>query len=156
MLVYRIVHRNYCNSLFASGLEGRWNSKGKKVVYTAESIPLAFLENMIRRQGVGFNNDFKIMIIEIPENTIISDVKISDLEDGWRSFRNYSTCQFIGDQWYDDNKTLILRVPSAVLPEAFNYIVHSEHRDYKRVRLIKTTDLIPDNRIEEILKKYSR
>lgn len=64
MLVYRIVHKMFSNSLFASGIRGRWNSAGNKVIYTAESIPVAFLENMVRRQGVGFNDDFNIMFVE--------------------------------------------------------------------------------------------
>ena len=80
MLVYRIVHKTYSTGLYASGLKGRWNSAGKKVIYTAESIPLAFLENMVRRQGVGFNNDFKIMIIQIPDKALISEIDVSKLE----------------------------------------------------------------------------
>lgn len=92
MLVYRIVRALYSKSLFASGIEGRWNSAGKKVIYTAESIPLAFLENMIRRQGVGFNKDFKIMFIEIPDKVFIAAINVAELEDGWRDFHNYSKC----------------------------------------------------------------
>ena len=61
MLVYRIVHKRYADSLFASGLEGRWNSEGKKVLYTAESISLAYLETLAHRKGLGFNKDFKII-----------------------------------------------------------------------------------------------
>jgi RES domain-containing protein len=156
MLVYRIVHKTYSTSLLASGLKGRWNSAGKKVIYTAESIPLAFLENMVRRQGVGFNKDFKIMIIEIPDSIIISSVNLFDLEDGWRDFKDYSKCQPIGDKWYDEGKVTVLKVPSAVLPEAFNYLINSEFSDYGMIKLIATTDLIPDERIEDILKKYPK
>ncbi len=154
MLVYRIVHKKYSTSLFASGLKGRWNGTGKKVIYTAESIPLAFLENMVRRQGVGFNSDFKIMIIEIPDSVSISVINTSDLESGWRDFKDNSKCQFLGDKWYDEGKAMILKVPSAVLSEAFNYIINSEFSDYGMVNLIAVTDLIPDERIEDILKKY--
>ena len=156
MLVYRIVHKKYSTSLYASGLKGRWNSLGKKVIYAAESIPLAFLENMVRRQGVGFNTDFKIMFIDIPDNLKLLTVNVSDLEDGWRDFRDYSKCQTIGDKWYDAGKTLILKVPSAVLPASFNYIINTELSDYGFVKLIEVTDLIPDDRIEEILKRYPR
>lgn len=154
MLVYRIVHKTYSTSLFASGLKGRWNSVGKKVIYTAESIPLAFLENMVRRQGVGFNKDFKIMIIEIPDTVIISTINFSDLEVGWRDFNDYSKCQLLGDKWYNEGKHLVLKVPSAVLPEAFNYVINSELSDYGMIKLVSTTDLVPDERIEDILKKY--
>ena len=156
MLVYRIVHKKYSTSLLASGLQGRWNSAGKKVIYTAESIPLAFLENMVRRQGVGFNRDFRIMIIEIPDSIIISSINLSDLEDGWRDFKDYSKSQLIGDKWYDEGKVMVLKVPSSVLPEAFNYVINSEFSDYGMIKLITTTDLMPDERIEDILKKYPK
>ncbi len=82
MLVYRIVHRAYSKQLFASGTRGRWNGSGKKVIYAAESIPLAFLENMVRRQGVGFNHDFKTVIIEIPPDMEIEVITIKDLPAG--------------------------------------------------------------------------
>ena len=154
MLVYRIVHKKYSTNLFASGLKGRWNSFGKKVLYAAESIPLAFLENMVRRQGVGFNKDFRIMFIDVPDSLKILTVDVSDLEDGWRDFRDYSKCQTIGDKWYDDGKIMILKVPSAVLPDSFNYVVNSELPDYGLIKLIEVTDLIPDERIEDILKRY--
>src|SRR3954452_31180 len=125
MLVYRIVHKLYSENLFASGASGRWNSAGNKVIYTAESIPLAFLENMVRRQGVGFNKDFKIMFIEIPDNTRIATIDLTQLEESWRDFHDYSKCQPLGDIWYNEGKALILKVPSAILPESFNYVINS-------------------------------
>jgi len=154
MLVYRIVHKKYSKGLYASGLKGRWNSAGRKVIYTAESIALAFLENMVRRQGVGFNKDFKIMFIKIPDRVIISEIDLSALKDGWRNFNDYSRCQPLGDKWYDEGKTMVLKVPSAVLPETFNYVINSESPDYNLIKLIDVTALVPDDRIEGILKKY--
>lgn len=156
MLVYRIVHKKYSSRLFASGVKGRQNSVGKKVIYTAESIPLAFLENMVRRQGVGFNSDFRIMFIEIPDSLEILTVNVSDLEEGWRDFNDYPKCQPIGDKWYEEGKTMILKVPSAVLPESYNYVINTELSDYGLVKLIEVTDLVPDDRIADILKRYPR
>ncbi len=156
MLVYRIVHKLYSKSLFASGAAGRWNCAGNKVIYTAESIPLAFLENMVRRQGVGFNKDFKIMFIEIPDITKIATIDVTQLKEGWRDFHNYTICQPLGNLWYGEGDALTLKVPSAVLPEAFNYVINSQHADYKLVTLVATTDFVPDERIEDILKKYPK
>ena len=156
MLVYRIVHKNFSTNLFASGLKGRWNSGGKKVIYAAESIALAFLENMVRRQGVGFNRDFKIMIINIPDKMKITAIQVSALEKGWRSFNDYSKCQPVGDKWYNSFESVVLKVPSAVLPDAFNYILNTEHADYSKIKLLSVSDLIPDERIEDILKKYPK
>ncbi len=155
MFVYRIVHRLYSKKLSASGLIGRWNNPGKKVIFAAESIPLAFLENMIRRQGVGFNNDFKIMILEIPRKQIVSVLDVSLLKDDWREMNNYAACQSLGNAWFDAGKTLVLKVPSAVLPDGFNYVINATHEDFKLVKIVAVTELVPDKRIEDILKNYT-
>ncbi|WP_159469889.1 RES family NAD+ phosphorylase [Dyadobacter sp. 3J3] len=154
MLVYRIVHQLYSNSLFASGMKGRWNSQGNKVLYAAESIPLAFLENMVRRQGIGFNDDFNIMFIEIPNNLKIEIVSANSLGKSWRDPNDYSSCQQIADDWYNHGKSPVLKVPSAVMPEAFNFVINTRHKDYQKIRLVGVTHLVPDERIEDILKKY--
>ncbi|TLV03749.1 RES family NAD+ phosphorylase [Dyadobacter luticola] len=154
MLVYRIVHKNFSDNLFSSGMKGRWNSAGNKVLYTAESIPLAFLENMVRRQGVGFNDDFKIMFIHVEEPFLMETVSVSDLPETWRDIYDNSGCALKGDQWYQERKSLVLKVPSAVMPETCNLVINTLHPDYKKVTLAAVTNMVPDPRIEDILKKY--
>ena len=156
MLIFRIVYKSYSNSLQAYGIRGRWNSEGNKVIYCAESIALAFLENMIRRQGVGFNDDFKTMFIQIPDEVSITSVEVAELKKGWRNEGNCVQCRQLGNKWYEEGKTLLLKVPSAVLPEGFNFVINRLHKDFKKVKLIEATDLVPDERIEAILKKYSK
>ena len=154
MLVFRIVHKLYANTLFASGMRGRWNSSGNKAIYASETVTLALLENMVRRQGVGFNSDFKIMFIEIPDDAVIESIAESHLEAGWRDPNDYSQCQPLGDRWFSADKALVLKVPSAVMPLSSNFVVNTLHPDYPRVSLVGVTDLMPDPRIEDILKKY--
>ncbi|WP_423736592.1 RES family NAD+ phosphorylase [Chitinophaga caseinilytica] len=154
MLVFRITHKQYSQELYASGIKGRWNGAGRKVIYCAESISLAFLENMIRRQGVGFNQDFKIMIIEVPDGLEITTIQPGQLHAKWRDFKDYSHCQPLGNKWFDEGNTPVLKVPSAVLPESSNYVLNTLHPEFRRIRLIETTELVPDERIEDILKKY--
>ena len=153
MLAYRITHKSFSKKLIAPGFAGRWNGTGRKVIYCAESIALAFLENMIRRQGVGFNEDFKTVILQIPDELKIQKVNPGDLPAGWRKFSDYSKCQPIGNEWFDEGTFPILKVPSAVLPESFNYVINAMHPDCKKIKIIRITDLIPDERIEDLLKK---
>jgi RES domain-containing protein len=153
MLVYRIVHKSFSKKIIAPGFAGRWNGSGRKVIYCAESIALAFLENMIRRQGIGFNRDFKTMILELPDSMKIQFVQFKDLPAGWRKFNDYSKSQPIGNNWYDEGIFPVLKVPSAVLPESYNYVLNATHPDCRKIKLLKTTDLIPDERIEDLLKK---
>lgn len=154
MLVYRIVHKRYSDSIFASGLEGRWNSEGKKVLYTAESISLAYLETLSHRKGFGFNKDFKIMVIKIPDNTEIQTIESSELTKSWRDFRNYSDCHKIGNAWFEADEMLCLKVPSAVVPENWNVVINTFHQDFKKVKLIDVLDFEQDDRLEQIIKQY--
>jgi RES domain-containing protein len=153
MLVYRITHKKYTDHLFAPGFAGRWNSTGKKVLYCAESIPLAFLESMVRRQGVGFNKDYNIIAIEMPEDLAVSVTSLNDLADGWRNFRDYSICQKIGNAWFDELDTPLLKVPSAVVVECYNYVINTQHQDYKSIKVVGVTELVPDSRIDGLLKR---
>jgi RES domain-containing protein len=75
MRVFRISLSKWSNKLTASGYPGRWNSKGKYVIYTAGSRALACLENVVHRSGEGLNNNFKVMIIEIPSKIKITELK---------------------------------------------------------------------------------
>ena len=154
MLAYRIALKKYSTGLFAPGFSGRWNGSGRKVIYCAESIAIAFLENMIRRQGIGFNDDFKIMILEIPFHIKVQVIPVDDLLPGWRDITDYTLCQPVGNKWYDEGAYPVFKVPSAVLPDSSNYVINSEHPDFKSIRLLQVTDLVPDQRIEDLLKKY--
>jgi RES domain-containing protein len=154
MVIFRIGHRNYVNSLNASGANGRWAAAGRPVIYCAENIPLAFLENMVRRQGVGFNHDFKIACIHIPDDLLISSVEERDLDPDWRDPYDYSHCQPLGNQWFDNLRMPLLKVPSAVMPESYNYVINTLHPDFRKISILAVTDLVPDARIEDILKKY--
>ncbi len=154
MLVYRIVHKKYVGTLFAGGLTGRWNSEGKKVLYTAGTVSLAYLETLHHRKGLGFNNDFRIMVIYLPSQASFLDIASSQLPSGWRNFRNYEACQRIGDDWFERSEHLCLRVPSAVVPENQNIIINTLHPDYPHVKLIETFDFSPDERLEQIIKQY--
>jgi RES domain-containing protein len=156
MLVYRITPKKFARSLHAPGLAGRWNGAGRKVIYTAESIPLAFMENMIRRKGLGFHDQFVIMLIDVPDRLALTKVDASDLPPKWRSYTDYSICQEVGNKWYDSGLTPILKVPSAILPTNFNFVLNATHRDFALIKLAGTSPLIPDHRIEEILRKYNK
>ena len=155
MLVYRIVHKKYADTLFASGYEGRWNSEGKKVLYTSENVSLAYLENMAHRKGLGFNSDFRIMVIKLPTVAKFHEIKSQQLPKNWRNFRNYEQCQLFGNDWFDKNEFLCMKVPSAVVVENHNIVINTFHKDFSKVKLIDILDFIPDERLEAIIKKYS-
>ncbi len=42
------------------------------------------------------------------------------------------------------------------MPETFNFVINTLHPDYAKVRIIAVTNLVPDPRIEDILKRYPK
>ena len=155
MLAFRIAHYKYAHSLSVSGFEGRWNSKGKLVLYASENIATSLLENIIYRTGIGFNNDYKIMVIYHPEEHI-EQIITSNLPKDWRSMESYDQLQKIGNSWYDEQRSLCLKVPSSILPDNYNVIFNTTHPEFKNVKLIDVLDYEPDERLEKLLKKYKK
>ena len=93
------------------------------------------------------------MFIDVPDTLTSAVINTSSINKNWRSPTDYSFTQSIGDKWYKSRETILLKAPSAVMPEAFNYVINSEHTDFYKVKLVATTDLVPDERIEQILKR---
>jgi RES domain-containing protein len=148
MVVYRICLEKWSKELKASGAGGRWNSKGKLVIYTAASRALACLENLVHRSGEGLNSNFKILTIEIPDSAKITEIKISELDKDWYEYVNYSYCRSIGDKWIQNCNTLIMKVPSAIIPAESNYLINPSHNDFKKIRIAAIEDFKFDPRVQ--------
>lgn len=56
--------------------------------------------------------------------------------------------QTIGSDWYQARTSLILKVPSAVIPLEYNYIINTEHPDFSdKVSLVRIEDYFWDSRL---------
>jgi len=151
MIVYRVAHKMVKELLTGSGRDSRWCSSGRKVIYTSSSVALACLENVIRRSGLGFSSDFQAIFYEISDNIRIEEVPVKALNDNWRLRSNYSYCQAIGNKWYDKKDSIVLKVPSAIIPDEFNYVIKTTSPEIGRIKIKATKPFIPDERLENIL-----
>lgn len=156
MLVYRIVHKKYAGQLYASGFSGRFNSEEKKVIYTAGSIALGMLENLVHRNGAGFNEDFRIMVIYVPDTLEVLHIQKQDLPKRWNIDHDYALTQPLGDRWYDEERYPVLMVPSAVVPQEYNYILNTQHTLFKEIKLVDTLPFFADKRIDDIITHYKK
>jgi RES domain-containing protein len=151
MIAYRVLHKTVKQLLIGSGNEGRWCSNGRKVIYTSSSVALACLENILRRSGSGFSADFKTIFYEIPDDIIIEEVRLKDMKSDWRLHSSYHYCQAIGNKWYDKKDPLILKVPSAIIPDEFNYVLKTTATGIDRIKIMDVKPFMPDERLENIL-----
>lgn len=148
MVVYRICLEKWASKLQSSGRAARWNSEGMHVIYTSGTRALACLENLVHRSGEGLDSLFCVMVIEIDADISISAILEDQLPYGWTQPKHYLRCRKMGDQWISDGKSCVLKVPSAIIPEEFNYLINPSHREIKKVRLLRTEPFCFDTRFK--------
>ena len=146
MKVFRITTEQWSKSLTASANPARWGAKGRFVIYTAESRSLACLENLVHRSGEGNNALFKVIVIEIPDNTVIEVIEVTSLKKDWHTIDNYVYCQSLGSRWLTEAKSAILKVPSVVIKKEHNYLINPNHPDFKKIKLLGNEDFDFDRR----------
>lgn len=149
MLIYRICRADYATNLNASGFAGRWNQEGQWVLYASASRSLAALEQLANRSGLVLSTPYSVMTIEIPDDPAgVCTVLPTSLPDSWRTMAGYGRLQTIGADWYRRSDTLLLRVPSVLIPQEFNYLIHTKHPDFeRRVRLVEVEAFNWDGRL---------
>jgi RES domain-containing protein len=149
MEVFRITKEVYSSRLTASGSANRWNKRGQNVIYAGSSSSLSTLELVVHRSAIIPADIYKVAVISIADNDKhFKQVFVSDLPEKWRSLAAYSKLQEIGAKWYNNQETLVLRVPSAVIPFEYNYIINTEHPDFTRkINLVRLENYFWDDRL---------
>ena len=148
MLVYRITLEKYAHCLIASGNPARWNSKDVKMIYTASTRALACLENVVHRSALGLQQNFRTMVIEIPDHLFSTVIDKEELPANWHLFQNYPLTQTMGDSWIQKAETAVLKIPSAIIAEESNYLLNPAHEDFKKIELVRTEPFDFDPRIK--------
>jgi len=141
MELYRIVSEKYAHSLLASGAPNRWNIKNEYVIYSGSSRSLATLELIVHRNFIQPKVKYKVLVITLSDDKkLIRKITPKELPKNWRQFSAYAALQQKGSQWYKSKQSLVLKVPSAVIPKEYNYILNTEHQDFKNNVQIKTSE----------------
>ncbi|MGV8915026.1 MAG: RES family NAD+ phosphorylase [Kaistella sp.] len=149
MIVFNIRKSKYAFSLKSSGVANRWNKNEEFVIYTAEAISLATLELVAHKNAIEITSAYKLLFIhlDISEHNI-TELKEEALPKNWKSIESYPALQNLGSQWYQEKKSLILKVPSALIHWEHNYIINVNHPDFnKKVSIISTEDFSWDHRL---------
>ena len=148
MEVFKICREKYANALNASGAANRWNKKEELVIYAAGSRSLATLETVAHRVAINISSPYKLLTISISDKTPIKEMAIKDLPANWNTIEGYIELQEIGSKWVNSRETLILKVPSAIISQEFNYIINTKHPLFAtNIRLKSAEDFAWDKRL---------
>lgn len=154
MKVYRIEREKYLSTTLsgigASMTSGyRWNSVNTRLVYTAESRALATLEVSVH---LDLSEDLPVdryyVEIEIPDDVLILEVNIEDLPEDWDSKPPVVTTQIIGDDFVIQNEAAVLKVPSSIVPQEFNYLINPGHPDVGKIKVVRKAPMTFDTRFQ--------
>ena len=148
MIVYRI-----CNTLYKDDISGygasvrgaRWNASGTSMLYTSEHISLCALEMLVNIILTEVKINFHLLQISVPENASLSLVTAQKLKQNWRDDEGYTN--FIGNEFCKNKDSLLLKVPSAVISEEYNYLINPTHPDFKKIKILNSKPFIFDQRL---------
>jgi len=149
MIVYRLTKEKYKDQLSGIGAEkngGRWNNKGRSIIYTAESRALCTTEIAVHTPLGILPMDYYLQSIEIPDLKML-EVSKSKLDPSWNNFPHEVSTKAVGDQFIEENKFLVIKVPSAVIQDEFNYLINPSHKSFAKVKLTKVERFQFDKRL---------
>ncbi len=137
IVVWRIVKRKYEATAFdgegASKYGGRWNSPGKRVVYTAGSKSLALLELLVYLDSSVLSS--YVVIPVTFSDALLSQVDILSLPPVWKEHPAPVELREMGDRWLESFGSAVLQVPSAIVPDESNYLINPDHPDFSSVEI---------------------
>lgn len=120
MIVYRLSHPQYADDFTGMGSflhGGRWNSVGKRVLYTSQTSSLAILEVIVHLKGATIP-PYQMVEMEISPDKIYEPKSIKP-----QSMNQAETRQ-IGDHWIDLSEFPVMKVPSIVNSMEDNYLLN--------------------------------
>ena len=106
---------------------GRWNSPGRAAVYLGDSLALAGMELLVHLGNLDVLKTYRKMPVYIPEE-LVMHIESDELPERWETGPR-ATTRAIGDRWLTAGQSVVLQVPSAVVPGESNFIVNPDHPD---------------------------
>lgn len=150
MKLYRLALSRHINDLTGAGARmygGRWNAKGTPVLYTSESRALAVLEYLVHVPLTLVPDGLALREFSVPDDVVMERLSAARLPAGWGSSPPSDVTVAQGEAWFQKGRALLLKVPSAVVPEEFNYLINPAHPGFGKITAGKAKPFAMDDRL---------
>lgn len=137
MRLFRIAKTGHIGDLTGEGARlygNRWNQKGIPVIYTSESLSLAALEYLVHMPLVLAPRNLRYRSFDVPDDVKITKLGAKSLRAEWDVMPFREETVRIGSAWALAGKTLMLRVPSVMVPGEHNFLINPLHADFRKVK----------------------
>jgi RES domain-containing protein len=148
-VLWRIARRPYALDRLGVGARdhgGRWSLPGTAAIYTGQSIAIAALETLVHTSGV-VPPDLVVVRVDLPDPYTAEAAAPKNLPRDWHSLPPRPGSMNFGSQWARENRSLVLYVPSVVIPEALNGVLNPNHPEFRGVEMTIERDFHYDPRI---------
>lgn len=147
MRVWRLARRAHAALDGEGGRRygGRWNSAGRRLLYTSSHLSLAALEVLVHFDTDEVPEDLQAFAIEIPDALATELLTADILPISWTR-QEFATRAF-GDEWLTAARTPVLVVPSAIVPEETNVLVNPAHPATHGAVVVATRRFVYDPRL---------
>jgi RES domain-containing protein len=125
---------------------GRWNSVGVPMVYASEHQSLAALEIRVHIDRTKMRKLYKCFTFQFDEQ-LMEVFRVGALPKDWQQEPPPPSLQQLGDNWVKSGASVILAVPSVVIPRELNYLINPKQRDFAKIKIEKPTDFAFDQRL---------
>jgi len=126
MIVWRISQFHNLNGWGTVKTYGRWHVIGTRMVYTADCPAAALLEICAHTSAEDLPRTFTLLKITGPD-VFSEEVGPDQLPGNWAT--QMELTQQIGADWLQSRRSPMLRVPSVLVPETWNYLLNAAHPD---------------------------
>ncbi|MEZ5871804.1 MAG: RES family NAD+ phosphorylase [Nitratireductor sp.] len=126
----------------------RWNSSGSRVIYCAENLSCARLEQLVHIGRIVSRPLNQVYIeISVPGYVSVTQIGEDELPVGWDHPTDLTIAQQIGDSWIADGKTLLLNVPSVASRGDRVIVINQAHREFSMLAASPEMPLQWDTRL---------
>jgi RES domain-containing protein len=146
IVLWRISRHRDLTGAGGLTVPGRWHHAGQPVVYLAGSPASALLEVCVHTSANDVPPDFTLLKIEGPELRR-SLIGLDDLPHDW--MLRLEVTRDLGTAWLESGRSVLLQVPSAIVPHTANFIFNPRHPAAKRFRIRESISYPFDARLKK-------
>lgn len=150
LLCWRLVKERHAETAFdgegARLYGGRWNSPGRRVVYTSDSLALAALETLVHLDAALPLPRFLAFSLQLAREDI-EQARLPATYAVEGPLPTLTETRHLGDQWIEAGRHLAFLVPSAIVPQEFNVLINPLHPRFSHLSITPPVAFAIDGRL---------
>jgi RES domain-containing protein len=146
MVLWRISRHRDLSGIGGLKAAGRWHHAGRSIVYLAEMPAAALLEVCVHTSANDVPPEFTLLKIEGPDIDVPS-IKEHELPEDWQT--RLEVTRDLGTAWLTRNESVLLGVPSAIVPETRNCLFNPVHQRAVEFRVVEVIGYPFDPRLKK-------